>query len=51
MKILKLSPYYYPERISSSHLSDDLEEALIKEGADIDTLFKIKRLGRCPKNL
>ncbi len=27
MKILKLSPYYAPERISSSHLSADLEEA------------------------
>ena len=36
MKILKLSPYYYPERISSSHLSDDLEEALVKMGNDIE---------------
>ncbi len=36
MKILKLSPYYYPEQVSSSHLSDDLEEALVKEGMDIE---------------
>lgn len=36
MKILKLSPYYYPEQVSSSHLSDDLEEALVKEGIDIE---------------
>ena len=27
MKILKLSPYYNPEQISSSHLTNDLEEA------------------------
>lgn len=36
MKILKLSPYYYPEQISSSHLSDDLEEALVKAGIEIE---------------
>ena len=36
IKILKLSPYYYPEHVSSSHLSDDLEEALISAGADIE---------------
>lgn len=32
MKILKLSPYYAPERISSSHLSTDLEEAYAQAG-------------------
>lgn len=33
MKILKLSPYYAPEQISSSHLTRDLNEAYIR--ADI----------------
>ncbi len=28
LKILKLSPYYYPEQVASSHLSRDLDEAL-----------------------
>lgn len=32
MKILKLSPYYAPERISSSHLSSDLEQAYVDAG-------------------
>ena len=29
IEILKLSPYYYPERISSSHLTEDLDEAFM----------------------
>lgn len=36
MKILRLSSYYEPERVSSSHLSDDLDEALIKNGWTIE---------------
>lgn len=32
MKVLKLSSYYAPERISSSHLTVDMEEAYIKAG-------------------
>lgn len=32
MKILRLSGYYYPEQVASSHLIDDLEEAFEKEG-------------------
>lgn len=32
MKILKLSSYYLPEKISSTHLSQDLEDAYINEG-------------------
>ncbi len=32
MKVLKLAPYYAPERISSSHLSADMEEAYLKAG-------------------
>lgn len=32
MKVLKLAPYYAPERISSSHLSVDMEQAYIKAG-------------------
>ena len=36
MKILKLSPYYYPERISSSHLTEDMEEAFANAGFEIE---------------
>ena len=36
MKILKLSAYYAPESISSSHLTEDLEKAYIDAGFDID---------------
>ena len=32
MKLLKLSSYYLPEKISSTHLSQDLEDAYINEG-------------------
>ena len=32
MKILKMSSYFYPEQISSSHLSKDLNEAYKKAG-------------------
>ncbi len=32
MKILKLSSYYFPEKISSTHLSQDLEDAYIDAG-------------------
>ena len=32
MKLLKLSPYYAPERISSSHLSADMAAAYVAEG-------------------
>lgn len=32
MKILKLSSYYLPEKISSTHLSQDLEDAYIDAG-------------------
>ena len=32
MRILKLSGYFYPEQISSSHLSKDLNEAYLNAG-------------------
>ena len=32
MRILKLSGYFYPEQISSSHLSKDLDEAYLNAG-------------------
>ena len=32
MRILKLPGYFYPEQISSTHLSKDLNEAYLKEG-------------------
>lgn len=35
MKVLKLSTYYYPEQIASSHLTNDLEEAYMKAGIDL----------------
>ncbi|MCR5808701.1 MAG: glycosyltransferase family 4 protein [Clostridiales bacterium] len=38
MKILKLSPYYAPERISSSHLTEDLEQAYIAAGFDVEII-------------
>ena len=36
MKLLKLSSYYAPENISSSHLSRDLEDAYLDAGFTID---------------
>lgn len=38
MNILNLSHYYFPEKISSSHLTEDLEDAYIKAGHTI-TVF------------
>lgn len=38
MNILKLSHYYFPEKISSSHLTEDLEDAYVKAGYDITVL-------------
>ena len=34
MRILKLSGYFYPEQVSSTHLSKDLNEAYMKAGFD-----------------
>lgn len=34
--ILKLSPYFYPERVSSTHISEDLNAALFAAGYTID---------------
>lgn len=36
MKVLMLSPYCYPEQISSSHLTDDLFQAFSSEGVVVD---------------
>lgn len=36
MKLLKLSSYYIPENVSSSHLSRDLEDAYLDAGFTID---------------
>lgn len=35
-RILKLSPYYYPEEIASTHMSRDLNEALFDSGYTIE---------------
>ncbi len=37
MKILRLSTYCYPEQVSSTHLSNDLNEAMVKEGWILET--------------
>ena len=36
MKLIKLSSYYAPENISSSHLSRDLEDAYLAAGMTIE---------------
>ena len=36
MKVLKLSPYYAPEQISSSHLTEDLTQAYIRAGIVVE---------------
>ncbi len=36
MKLLKLSPYYTPERTSSSHLTQDLEQAYVDAGFETE---------------
>ena len=36
MKILRLPSYYFPENISSSHLTKDLEEAYVNAGFELD---------------
>ena len=38
MNILKLPAYYYPEQISSAHLINDVEEALVKSGHKINVI-------------
>lgn len=49
MKILKLSPYYAPERISSSHLSQDLEEAYIAAGFETEVYCPTPTRGITPE--
>ena len=36
MKILRLPSYYFPENVSSSHLSKDLQEAYVNAGFEIE---------------
>ncbi len=36
MKIIQLPPYYTPEQISSSHLTEDLEKAFVEAGYDME---------------
>lgn len=38
MKILKIPPYYAPERISSSHLTEDLEGAYVAAGHTVEVI-------------
>ena len=45
MKILKLAPYYTPEQISSSHLSDELEQAMIENNFEIEVYAPIPTRG------
>ncbi len=45
MRILKLSPYFFPEQISSTHLTDDLHEAFEKNGFKIEVHTPIPTRG------
>lgn len=45
MKVLKLSSYYFPEQISSSHLSKDLADAYEKEGFIIENYVPMPTRG------
>lgn len=45
MKILKLSPYFFPEQISSTHLTDDLHEAFEKNGFKVEVYTPIPTRG------
>ena len=38
MKILEMPPYYEPEQVASSHLTNDLEKAYMDEGFDIEII-------------
>ena len=49
MKLLKLSSYYAPENISSSHLSRDLEDAYIEAGFTIDVFCPTPTRGITPE--
>ena len=45
MKILKLPSYFFPERISSSHLSEDTREAYLKAGFTIENYVPMPTRG------
>lgn len=45
MKILKLSPYFFPEQISSSHLSNDLNKAFAEAGFEQENHVPIPSRG------
>ena len=45
MRILKLSPYYEPEQIASTHLIRDLENAYIDAGFEIEIYAPIPTRG------
>lgn len=49
MKLLKLSSYYAPENISSSHLSRDLEDAYLDAGMTIDVFCPTPTRGITPE--
>lgn len=45
MKILKLSPYCYPEQVSSSHMTNDLNQAFADAGFIIETYVPMPSRG------
>ena len=49
MKLLKLSSYYAPENVSSSHLSRDLEDAYLDAGMTIDVFCPTPTRGITPE--
>lgn len=49
MKILKLPAYCYPERISSSHLTQDMEDALVEAGIETEVYCPTPTRGVTPE--
>lgn len=45
MKILRLPAYYFPERISSSHLTKDLEKAYVESGFEVEVYAPVPTRG------
>ena len=45
MKILKLPPYYFPEQVSSTHLSADLTEGFVSKGWLVENIVPMPCIG------
>ena len=49
INMLRLSPYCFPEQVSSSHLSRDLNQSFIKEGINSLNAFDKKMIDNALK--